>query len=176
MYSSVAFKCVHSPLGTISLAASEKGLVLLSFNRPLKVHREELKKRFSTFLVKDRHFTQKQKRHLKAVTSALQKYFGRKANAFGNIYLDTSGTNFQKKVWSGLKRLRFSESLTYASLARRIGHSKAFRAVGSACGANPICIVIPCHRVVGSQSMGGYSGGLKVKRALLNLESGSAKH
>ena len=81
------------------------------------------------------------------------------------------GTPFDRKVWDTLSRIPYGQTRSYAWVARRIGRPRAFRAVGGACGRNPIPIVIPCHRVVSkSGGLGGYSGGLQYKKRLLHLE------
>ena len=84
------------------------------------------------------------------------------------------GTRFQKKVWKELLKIPFGQTVSYRELARRIGHPKAFRAVGSAVGKNPLPITIPCHRVIRSDGkIGGYSGGVRKKRRLLAREQKS---
>jgi methylated-DNA-[protein]-cysteine S-methyltransferase len=83
------------------------------------------------------------------------------------------GTEFQRGVWSELQRIPYGETLSYGELARRIGKPNAVRAVGLANGSNPVSIIIPCHRVIGSNgSLVGYGGGLATKQALLTLERG----
>ena len=83
-----------------------------------------------------------------------------------------AGTAFQQKVWRALQTIPYGETRSYAWVARKIGKPKATRAVGTACGANPVPIVVPCHRVVASDgSLGGFSGGLPLKRRLLALEA-----
>jgi methylated-DNA-[protein]-cysteine S-methyltransferase len=83
----------------------------------------------------------------------------------------SSGTPFQQKVWHALTRIPRGETRSYAWVARQIGKPKATRAVGTACGANPVPVVIPCHRVIASDgSLGGFGGGLPMKRRLLALE------
>ena len=83
------------------------------------------------------------------------------------------GTPFQRGVWEAMAAIPFGETVSYAELARRVGAPAAVRAVGAACGANPLPIVIPCHRVVGSGGrLTGYRGGLEIKRRLLALEAG----
>ena len=90
--------------------------------------------------------------------------------------LDLRGTPFQRKVWNALLDIPYGETRSYAQLARSIGVPNAFRAVGAANGANPISIVIPCHRVISSGGgLGGYGGGLPLKRRLLALESGTCR-
>jgi methylated-DNA-[protein]-cysteine S-methyltransferase len=87
-----------------------------------------------------------------------------------DLPLDLHGTAFQRKVWSELARIPYGKTLSYSQLARRIGKPKAVRAVGTAVGKNPICLVIPCHRVVAVNGLGGFSGGLARKQQLLKLE------
>jgi methylated-DNA-[protein]-cysteine S-methyltransferase len=81
------------------------------------------------------------------------------------------GTDFQKRVWKALMRVPYGATSTYGQIAKTIGSSRAIRAVGNACGANPISIIVPCHRIIGSDgALVGYGGGLSVKRRLLKLE------
>ncbi len=83
----------------------------------------------------------------------------------------SSGTEFQQKVWRVLRRIRPGQTCSYSEIAQRIGNPKAVRAVGGACGANPIPVFVPCHRVLAANNLiGGYSGGLNWKRALLKRE------
>jgi len=105
----------------------------------------------------------------------LSAYFHRKLRRF-RLPLDLRGTGFQKKVWEALLRIPYGTTASYAGVARSIGAPKAVRAVGNANGANPVAIIVPCHRVVAAGGgLGGYSGGLDVKRTLLALESGAAE-
>ncbi len=80
------------------------------------------------------------------------------------------GTDFQKEVWGAMQDIPYGSTATYGEIAKEIGRPGAARAVGMACGANPIPIIIPCHRVVASNGIGGYSGGLAIKRRLLGME------
>lgn len=82
------------------------------------------------------------------------------------------GTEFQKRVWSALCDISYGERKTYGDIAKMIGNPRSAQAVGNACGANPLPLLIPCHRVVAQNSIGGFSAGLKVKEALLTLEGG----
>ena len=92
-----------------------------------------------------------------------------------DLPLELEGTDFQKKVWQALAAIPFGETCAYGELARRIGSASALRAVGAACGRNPIPIVIPCHRAVAADGrLTGYRGGLDAKRWLLALEGGLA--
>lgn len=101
----------------------------------------------------------------------LDEYFARKRTSF-DLPLSVSGTEFQERVWLTLAEIPYGETISYAELARWVGHPRAFRAVGSANGANPIPVILPCHRVIAADgTLGGYGGGLPTKRALLALES-----
>jgi O-6-methylguanine DNA methyltransferase len=93
-----------------------------------------------------------------------------------NVPVDLSaGTDFQRKVWLALTRIPRGETRSYGWVARKVGRPGASRAVGAACGANPIPVIIPCHRVIaGDGSLGGFGGGLLMKRRLLDLEKGLA--
>lgn len=104
------------------------------------------------------------------VRDELAEYFARRRRAFG-LPIAPTGTAFQRRVWRALMQVPYGQTASYADIARRIGRPGAARAVGQANGANPIPIVIPCHRVIAADgTIGGYSGGLDVKRRLLELE------
>ena len=104
------------------------------------------------------------------VVSQLGEYFAGKRTSF-DVPMALEGTDFQLRVWSQLCSIPFGETISYGELARRVGRPKAWRAVGSANGRNPIAIIVPCHRVIaGDGSLGGYGGGLDRKVVLLDLE------
>lgn len=104
------------------------------------------------------------------VHGLLARYWGGERVRF-DVALGLHGTTFQTNVWRALTEVPYGETITYAELARCIGVPRAVRAVGRANGANPIAIVVPCHRVIGSNgSLTGYGGGMDRKRALLELE------
>ncbi len=89
-----------------------------------------------------------------------------------DIPLRLKGTDFHQKVWNELRKIPYGQTITYKELAQRIGSPKGYRAVANACGANPFPILIPCHRVVASGGhLGGYTGGLDIKLALINTEN-----
>ena len=112
------------------------------------------------------------RRPFREVAAQLTAYFAGRLRAF-DVPVDPGGTPFQSRVWRALQDIPYGETESYGALARRIGDVKAVRAVGLANGANPISIIIPCHRVIGSNgSLIGYGGGLPTKRALLALEQG----
>jgi methylated-DNA-[protein]-cysteine S-methyltransferase len=103
----------------------------------------------------------------------LRAYFAGELTEF-DLPLSPAGTEFQRRVWTGLQAIPYGETVSYGELARRVGNPTASRAVGLANGRNPIAIVVPCHRVIGSNgSMTGYGGGLDRKRFLLALEQES---
>jgi methylated-DNA-[protein]-cysteine S-methyltransferase len=100
----------------------------------------------------------------------LADYFKRRRRRF-DLPLDPAGTPFQRRVWEALRKIPYGETRSYGEIAREIGRPDAMRAVGAANGANPLPIVVPCHRVVGADgSLTGFGGGLDVKRFLLELE------
>ncbi|MFV9473326.1 methylated-DNA--[protein]-cysteine S-methyltransferase [Advenella sp. RU8] len=102
----------------------------------------------------------------------LQDYFNGHLAALDNIPVATGGTKFQRTVWQALQKIPYGQTMSYGELAAKVGNPKASRAVGLANGANPISIVIPCHRVIGKNgSMTGYGGGLERKLWLLHHES-----
>ena len=104
------------------------------------------------------------------VFNQLKEYFRRNRREF-DLELEIIGTDFQKRVWNELNRIPYGETISYGELAIRLGDKNLMRAVAAANGTNPIPIVIPCHRVIGSDgSLTGYGGGLDVKKKLLELE------
>lgn len=104
------------------------------------------------------------------IFTQLKEYFNRQRKEF-NLPLDIFGTDFQKKVWKELLKIPYGKTISYNELAIRLGDKKLVRAAGAANGTNPLPIVIPCHRVIGSDgNLVGYGGGLEVKQKLLELE------
>lgn len=108
---------------------------------------------------------------LRPLERALERYFAGDLRAF-ELALAPAGTPFQQQVWRELGRIPYGETISYLELARRVGNPRAVRAVGRANGANPIPVVVPCHRVIGADgTLTGYAGGLERKRWLLALET-----
>lgn len=146
------------------LAASNRGLVRIEFGRA---------KSFDEFmaLFHSENVIEKETAPLQRAKSQLHDYFQGKAAAF-DIPLDNqTGTPFQHSVWRLVAKIPFGKTQTYAQIAKELNNPGAARAVGAANGANPVPIVIPCHRVVQSDgTLGGYRGGLDAKDALLRLE------
>ena len=116
------------------------------------------------------HRGKPEKDRFKVEVEELTQYFSKKRNSF-TFKIQIGGTDFQKSVFNNMKTIKYGKVLTYKELASKIGKPKAYRAVGNACGANRIPLVIPCHRVVSSSGLGGFGGGIKRKKFLLNLES-----
>ena len=112
---------------------------------------------------------------IKATMGQLQEYFEGKRKDF-NIPMKAKGTEFQKSVWDQLLKVPYGETCSYGEIAKRIGNPKASRAIGMANNRNPISIIIPCHRVIGSSGkLVGYGGGLDIKERLLKLEKENLK-
>ncbi|HTA17070.1 MAG TPA: methylated-DNA--[protein]-cysteine S-methyltransferase [bacterium] len=153
----------ESPVGPLTLVASERGLCAI-----LWPDRKASKKNPDQGPKSGRHPV------LGRTARQLKEYFGGARRAF-ELPLDALGSDFDLRVWRGLRAIGYGSTLSYGALARAIGNAKASRAVGGATGRNPIPIVVPCHRLIGSDGgLGGFSGGLGVKRWLLNFESGVA--
>ena len=110
---------------------------------------------------------------LKETASQLDEYFAGERTDF-DIPMELDGTEFQRDVWNELSRIPYGETISYGELARRVGRPNGPRAVGQANGRNPVAVIVPCHRVLASNGIGGYGGGLEVKRELLALEGVTA--
>jgi methylated-DNA-[protein]-cysteine S-methyltransferase len=154
-----AFKTIASPVGRLKLVASGKGLaaILWEDDDPKRVRLGEL--------VEDADHPV-----LREAERQLDEYFAGQRTEF-SIALDMAGTDFQTQVWRALLTIPFGETRSYADIARQIGNPKACRAVGAANGRNPLSIIAPCHRAIGSNgALTGFAGGLDAKRFLLALE------
>jgi methylated-DNA-[protein]-cysteine S-methyltransferase len=110
---------------------------------------------------------------LKETVTQLEEYFAGQRTGFDDP-MELDGTEFQQEVWRELSRIPYGETISYGELARRVGRPKGPRAVGQANGRNPIPIIVPCHRVLAGNGIGGYGGGLPMKRALLAVEGVTA--
>lgn len=106
---------------------------------------------------------------LNEAAQQLREYFDQKRKSF-DLPLSPHGTPFRKKVWKELRKIEYGTALPYGEIARRIGNSRAARAVGNAVHWNPILLIIPCHRVVAANGLGGFGSGLELKKRLLKLE------
>jgi methylated-DNA-[protein]-cysteine S-methyltransferase len=146
---------IETPLGPLRAEADDRAITALNFDAP------PLTDTASNPI-------------LEKLRAELAEYFAGQRNDF-TVQLSPAGTDFQRRVWSELCRIPHSQTISYEELANRIGKPTAQRAVAQANGANPIVILIPCHRVINkSGRLGGYSSGLERKRFLLGLERGDA--
>jgi methylated-DNA-[protein]-cysteine S-methyltransferase len=117
-------------------------------------------------------FTLDPTRNPNGLTDAINNYFAGELAAIDGLPVQTAGTTFQRQVWRALREISCGTTVSYAKLAERIGRPTAVRAVGLANGSNPVAIVVPCHRVIGSDgSLTGYGGGIERKRWLLAHEA-----
>lgn len=115
---------------------------------------------------------EEESRVIEMAIGQVSEYLAGRRRVF-SVPLRLNGTEFRMKVWGELQKVPFGSTVTYKELATRIGRPEACRAVANACGSNPLCIFVPCHRVVAAGGKpGGYNGGVDVKLALLNLEKG----
>lgn len=155
-----------SPCGTLMLGSFDGKLCLCDWQ--VEKHRSHVDRRLMRLL--DAEFLPGTDSVLEAVTAQLDEYFSGKRTSF-TVELLFVGTAFQQTVWKELLNIPFGATVSYADIARRIGHPTSVRAVANANGANAISIFAPCHRVIGSDGMlTGYGGGLEAKRFLLDLE------
>lgn len=161
---SVMFSEVGTRIGPVRLAASESGLCKVALGK-------KTLESFADWLA--RHVGETAEGSSPALTRAAEQikaYLDGELHSF-DLPLDLRGTPFQKAVWGAVAEVPYGHTVTYGQIAARIGRPDAPRAVGAANGANPLPIVIPCHRVIGSDgALRGYGGGLHVKQALLDLE------
>jgi methylated-DNA-[protein]-cysteine S-methyltransferase len=158
--SSYFYKTMPSPVGLLTLVANDHGLaaVLWENDDPKRV-------RLSPVDEDSKHPV------LLEAERQLQDYFAGKRKTF-SLKLDFTGTEFQQKVWAALLTIPFGETRSYAQIAEHIGNPNAVRAVGAANGKNPISIIAPCHRVIGSNGkLTGFAGGMQAKAFLLKLEA-----
>ncbi len=154
------YKEIASPVGTLKLVASSDALVAVLWERERR-NRVKL----------DAMTSAPQQPILLAAERQLAEYFAGARTEF-DLPLQPDGSEFQKKVWQALREIPFGQTRSYLDLAKAVGSSKAARAVGAANGKNPLSIIVPCHRVVGSNgSLTGFAGGLETKAALLALEA-----
>jgi len=155
----------RSPIGTIVLAVRDQALCALVFTEGWPRQRARLEKRFGDVSIRRAADPGR-------VVTALAAYFAGDLGALDAVAVDAGGTPFQRRVWDALRRIPAGETVSYQTLARAIGRPAAVRAVGAANGANPIGVVVPCHRVIGADgSLTGYAGGLDRKRWLLAHEA-----
>lgn len=145
---------IESPLGITKIVGDEHGISVIS-------------------ILSEGKITAKIPKQLRECVSQLQEYFNGQRNQF-DFKLNPQGTDFQQRVWQELLNIPFGKTMSYLDLSKKLGDVKAIRAVASANGRNPLWIVVPCHRVIGTDgSLTGYAGGLWRKKWLLEHESPS---
>jgi methylated-DNA-[protein]-cysteine S-methyltransferase len=151
---------MQSPIGRVLVAASDAGIT-----------RMEIAPGQGAAKTSERSVGNKQARaHVARAIRQLKEYFTGKRREF-DLPLDLRGTALQQRVWQSLLEIPYGKTMTYGELARRVGTPRAARAAGAACGANPVWLVVPCHRVIGSDGgLHGYGGGLWRKEFLLKHE------
>jgi methylated-DNA-[protein]-cysteine S-methyltransferase len=157
-----------SPIGEMTLAFHNGTLCALAFSDRWAAAERALARRFAT--------PARVTADARAVTRLLDAYFAGECGALDAIAVDTGGSAFQQAVWAALRRIPVGSTTSYGELARAIGAPTAVRAVGAANGANPISLIVPCHRVIGADGrLVGYGGGLDRKRWLLAHEGALAR-
>ena len=144
---------IKTPVGKIGLLADEQNLISLSFTDP---DFKELK-------------AKKNSNRFEDIILQLNQYFFEGRKAFDLEY-KLLVSDFQVAVYEEMLKIPYGKTTSYSGLSQQIGKKKAFRAVGTACGKNPLPLIIPCHRVLGKNDLGGFTGGLNIKKFLLRLE------
>lgn len=157
---------IATPLGDMFACAVDEGICLLEFT-----DRKNMDKQFQSLSkALGGEIVEKDHQHFRQLENELQEYFEEKRNQF-EVPLFITGTEFQEKVWQLLREIPMGETRTYKQQSEFLGNPKAIRAVGTANGINKIAILIPCHRVIGSNGeLVGYAGGIWRKQKLLQLE------
>ncbi len=164
----ISYAASPTPLGTMMIAATDRGLCSLQFGESEARLLAQLASEYPAAKISPMPL--KRKSQFDAWIGALSRYLEGSATAL-DLPLDVRGTAFQMKVWNYLQRIPYGEVQSYSEVAKAIGRPRAVRAVGSACASNEVALVIPCHRVIrGDGGLGGYRWGLHRKRALIERE------
>lgn len=158
---------IKTPIGELAIVADEDGrLRAVEWTE----HDDRMHQSFRLHYGRNGHVL-RSARDPAGLSTALRAYFDGALAAIDGLKVATGGTEFQKSVWKALRSIPCGETISYAMLAKRVGRPKAVRAVGHANGDNPISVVVPCHRVIGTNgSLTGYGGGIERKRWLLAHE------
>jgi methylated-DNA-[protein]-cysteine S-methyltransferase len=160
----IALTTLESPIGPLTIAARGSKVCLVHFGKPSSYVRTSLSKWYPGAQVA-------QSDDAGGAGSVLMRYFDGDLRSLDEIEVELHGTDFQQRVWTALRSVPAGSTASYSELARRVGAPAAGRAVGAANGSNPVAVVLPCHRIIGSNgSLTGYGGGLHRKRWLLNHE------
>ncbi|MCB0476954.1 MAG: methylated-DNA--[protein]-cysteine S-methyltransferase [Crocinitomicaceae bacterium] len=167
MIEAISIQYYKSPVGELILGSFQDQIVLADWRYRKK--REEIDARIRNGLKVD--FQKRKCQQIENCRNQLEEYFSSARKEF-DLPLLFVGTDFQKRVWQELRNIPFGKTETYLSLSKKMGDVKAIRAVASANGANAISIIVPCHRIIGTDGkLIGYAGGLPAKKKLLELES-----
>jgi AraC family transcriptional regulator of adaptative response/methylated-DNA-[protein]-cysteine methyltransferase len=162
----IRFTIADSPLGKLLVAATDRGICAVSFGDDAESLRRELSEEFFAAEIEDDDTSLKD-----AVRAIVKSLDGEKTIL--TLPLDLHATAFQMRVWSELRKIPYGETRSYAQIAEAVGNPKAVRAVARACATNPVALVNPCHRVIGSDGkLSGYRWGIEKKRELLEKEKG----
>ena len=158
---------VSTPIGDMVIAADSKGnLRVALFTEDEEVVRRHLRLHYG-----ERGFSVEAVSNPHGLSGAIAQYFAGDLDVIDTLPVETGGTTFQREVWSALRAIPCGTTISYGKLAERISRPAAVRAVGLANGANPVAVIVPCHRVIGANgSLTGYGGGIERKRWLLNHE------
>ncbi|MEH2150555.1 bifunctional DNA-binding transcriptional regulator/O6-methylguanine-DNA methyltransferase Ada [Nostoc sp.] len=161
----IVYALASSPLGYLLVATTEKGICTVKLgDEPDKLEHILNQEFHQAHIMRDDHT------HKEWIQAILDLIAGDETHL--DLPLDVRGTAFQKQVWEALQKIPYGETCTYTDIARNIAKPQAVRAVGNACGANPIALIVPCHRVLRSDgSLGGYHWGIERKQKLLTQES-----
>ena len=169
---SISIKYYTSPVGELILGSFDGRLCLADWR--YRKMRKSIDQRIQKDL--NANYIEKTTSVLEQTSTQFDQFFAGKVQSF-NIPVLMVGTNFQKSVWNKLLQIPFGETETYMGLSKKLGNKKAIRAVASANGANAISIIVPCHRVIGSNgALTGYAGGLTAKKKILELEGSYKPH
>ena len=161
----VYYSLLSTPFGKIGVAAGRRGIFRISLNEPnFASFRDLIQREYSGA-------TLRQDKRFSSLAAKFRTYFSGQVLKSGNRINLREGTRFQQRVWHTLQSIPYGQTRSYRSIAESIGHPQSSRAVGNACGRNPLPILIPCHRVVKTDGqLGGFTGGVDLKRRLLALE------
>jgi len=158
----IRYSCFTTPLGTVLAAATAKGLCSIKLGDDRERLKRLLAEEFAAAEIVEDSLSELREKILSFIAGE---------TSLARVPLDIRGTVFQRRVWETLRRIPRGETRTYRDIARAIGAPRAVRAVGSACGANPVALAVPCHRAVRTDGgLGGYAWGLQRKKRLLALE------
>jgi AraC family transcriptional regulator, regulatory protein of adaptative response / methylated-DNA-[protein]-cysteine methyltransferase len=158
----ISFACFSTPVGTVLVAATDKGVCSVKLGNDAAWLQRLLAEEFSEAEISQKAMPDIRKAIIEFISGE---------SSLARVPLDIRGTVFQRRVWDELRRIPRGETRTYRDIARAVGAPDAVRAVGSACGANPVALVVPCHRAVRTDGgLGGYAWGLPRKKKLLALE------